>query len=122
MYANAGVNIEIVKFDAIYAREDDELDYCFELAKALGARAISCEISVKDTKRVGQFADKHKVMVAYHGHAETGPSDWETAFGFATQRRQPGYRALHRRPQHVADPSNSSTTTASRTSTSRTGR
>jgi xylose isomerase-like TIM barrel protein len=83
LYNNAGVNIDIVKFDAIYAREDDELDYCFELAKGLGARAISCEISVKDTKRVGQFADKHKLMVGYHGHAETGPSDWETAFGFA---------------------------------------
>ena len=71
MYKDAGVNIEIVKFDAIYARADDEVDYCFELAKALGARAISCEISVKDTMRLGQFADKHKLMVGYHGHAET---------------------------------------------------
>ena len=83
LYNDAGVNVEILKFDAIYARPDDELDYCFEMAKALGARAISCEISVKDTKRVGQFADKHKLMVGYHGHAETGPADWETAFGFA---------------------------------------
>jgi sugar phosphate isomerase/epimerase len=83
LYEDAGVNIEIVKFDAIYARTDDELDYCFELAKALGARAISCEISVKDTKRVGQFADKHRLMVGYHGHAETGPADWETAFSYA---------------------------------------
>ncbi len=83
MYSDAGVNIEIVKFDAIYARPDDELDYCFELAKALGAQAISCEISVKDTKRIGQFADKHKLMVGYHGHAETGPADWETAFSYA---------------------------------------
>jgi sugar phosphate isomerase/epimerase len=83
LYNDAGVTIDIVKFDAIYARPDDELDYCFELAKALGARAISCEISVPDTKRVGQFADKHKLMVGYHGHAETGPADWETAFGYA---------------------------------------
>lgn len=82
-YEDAGVNIEIVKFDAIYARQDDELDYCFQLAKALGARAISCEIAVKDTKRVGQFADKHRLMVGYHGHAETTPADWETAFSFA---------------------------------------
>ena len=79
----AGVEIEILKFDAIYQRSDDEVDYCFELAKAVGARAISCEIAVKDTKRIGQFADKHRMMVGYHGHAETGPADWETAFGFA---------------------------------------
>jgi sugar phosphate isomerase/epimerase len=83
MYNDAGVNIDILKFDAIYARPDDELDYCFELAKALGARAISCEISVPETKRIGQFADKHKLMVGYHGHAETAPADWETAFGYA---------------------------------------
>lgn len=82
-YEDAGVRIEIVKFDAIYTREDDELDYCFELAKALGARAISCEISVKDTKRIGTFADKHRMMVGYHGHAETTPADWETAFSYA---------------------------------------
>jgi sugar phosphate isomerase/epimerase len=82
-YEDAGVKIEIVKFDGIYARQDDELDYCFELAKALGARAISCEISLKDTRRVGQFADKHRLMVGYHGHAETKPADWETAFGYA---------------------------------------
>ena len=82
-YEDAGVGIEILKFDAIYTREDDELDYCFELAKALGARAISCEISVKETQRIGTFADKHRLMVGYHGHASTTPADWETAFGYA---------------------------------------
>ena len=82
-YEDAGVRIEILKFDGMYVREDDEVDYCFELAKAVGARAISCEISVKDTQRIGQFADRHRLMVGYHGHAETGPADWETAFGYA---------------------------------------
>lgn len=79
-YEDAGVKIEIVKFDGIYARETDELDYCFELAKSLGARAISCEISAKDTERLGTFADKHRLMVGYHGHTETGPAHWEAAF------------------------------------------
>jgi sugar phosphate isomerase/epimerase len=82
-YEDAGVLIEIVKFDAAYARSDDELDYCFELAKNLGARAISCEIDVPQTKRVGTFADRHQMMVGYHGHAETGPADWEQAFSHA---------------------------------------
>ena len=82
-YEDAGVRIEIVKFDGLYARADDEVDYCFELARTLGARAISAEISVPDTKRIGQFADKHNLMVGYHGHTETGPEQWETAFGYA---------------------------------------
>jgi sugar phosphate isomerase/epimerase len=83
-YEDAGVMIEIVKFDGIYALPDKVVDYCFELAKGLGARAISCEISADGTKRIGQFADKHKLMVGYHGHAETKPEDWETAFSQAT--------------------------------------
>jgi sugar phosphate isomerase/epimerase len=82
-YEDAGVRIEIVKFDGIYAMADDEIDYCFALASALGARAISCEISVDDTKRLGQFADKHKMMVGYHGHAAATPAMWETAFSYA---------------------------------------
>ena len=81
-YQDAGVDIQIVKFDNnnIYNQPDDVLDYCFELAKSLGARSISCEISTADTRRVGQFADKHKMMVGYHGHNRTTPAIWEAAF------------------------------------------
>jgi sugar phosphate isomerase/epimerase len=84
-YETAGVLIEIVKVDGIFEMTDDEIDYAFALAKALGGRAISTEISRKDVdlKRVGQFADKHELMVGYHGHATTKPEHWESAFGFA---------------------------------------
>jgi sugar phosphate isomerase/epimerase len=80
---DAGVLIEIVKYDGIYNFTDDVVDYSFELAKNLGARAISCEIDAAHTRRLGQFADKHKMMVGYHGHASTGPAHWEEAFGHA---------------------------------------
>jgi sugar phosphate isomerase/epimerase len=84
-YEDAGVLIEIVKVDGIFAMKDDTLDYIFSMAKALGASAISSEISKKedDLKRLGQFADKHQFMVGYHGHAATKPEDWEKAFSFA---------------------------------------
>src|SRR4051812_11527119 len=80
---DAGVLIDIVKYDGIYNFTDDVLDYAFELASNLGARAISCEIDVAQTKRVGQFADKHQMMVGYHGHTATGPAQWEEAFSYA---------------------------------------
>jgi hypothetical protein len=83
-YEEAGVFIEIVKFDGMYARSDAEVDYCFTLAKTLGARAISCEIDVAGSKRIGQFADTHRLMVGYHGHAETGPAHWRESFSYAT--------------------------------------
>ncbi len=84
-YNAAGVRIEIVKVDGIFKMMDDELDYVFALAKALGGRAISTEISNKDEelKRLGRFADQHRFMVGYHGHATTTPEHWESAFSFA---------------------------------------
>jgi len=85
MYEEAGVRIEIVKVDGIFKMTDDELDYVFALAKTLGGRAISTEISRKEEelKRLGQFADKHQFMVGYHGHATTTPEHWEAAFSLA---------------------------------------
>jgi sugar phosphate isomerase/epimerase len=84
-YEDAGVKIEIVKVDGIFKMVDAELDYAFGLARALGARAISTEIAHNDDdlKRLGKFADKHAMMVGYHGHTKTGPKDWENAFSFA---------------------------------------
>ena len=85
LYEEAGVRIEIVKVDGIFKMTDDELDYAFTLAKALGGRAISTEISNKDAdlSHVGQFADKHQLIVGYHGHATTSPEHWEKAFSLA---------------------------------------
>jgi sugar phosphate isomerase/epimerase len=85
IYKAAGVLIQIVKVDGIFKMTDDEIDYEFALAKALGARAISTEISHEDSDlaHLGKFADKHHFMVGYHGHATTKPEHWEKAFSLA---------------------------------------
>jgi sugar phosphate isomerase/epimerase len=89
-YEDAGLLIQIVKYDGINNFSDPVVDYCFEVAKALGAHAISCEIPVSQTKRLGAFADKHKMLVGYHGHTDlTDPEKfgrierWEQAFSYA---------------------------------------
>jgi len=89
-YEDAGVLIQIVKFDGIDQMEDPVVDYCFEVARNLGANAISCEIPVSHTKRLGEFAAKHKMKVGYHGHGNlTNPEAfgrlgaWEQAFTYS---------------------------------------
>ena len=82
-FEDAGVLIEIVKWDGIFTMSDDEVDYCFQVSKALGAKALSSEISLDGAKRVGQFADKHKVQIGHHGHATTTAADFDTAFSSA---------------------------------------
>jgi sugar phosphate isomerase/epimerase len=73
----------MIKFDGIYDFSDPELDYAFGLAKAMGAKGISCELEVEGAKRVGPFADKHNLMVGYHGHTKTTAAMFEQAFTFA---------------------------------------
>ena len=84
-FNDAGVLIEIVKFDGIFDWADETVDYAFQLAKNLGARAISTEIAEEGPQRLGRFADKHQMMVGYHGHEATGPEDWEKVFSFAAR-------------------------------------
>ncbi len=81
-YEDAGVLIQIVKVDGLFKMSDAELDYAFKLAKALGGRAVSSEISNKDAdlKRLGEFGEKHQMMLGYHGHGATKPEHWEKAF------------------------------------------
>lgn len=89
-YHDAGIAIEIVKFDAVEKMKDEVVDYAFSLAKALGARAISCEIPLSRTEWLGRFAAKHKMMVGYHGHAAVhnpeafaAPASWEKAMSYS---------------------------------------
>jgi len=82
-FHDAGVEIDVVKFDGIYNFSDPEMDYAFALAKAAGARAISCELEHDGTARLGTFADKHKFPIAYHGHTKTPAAMFEDAFAQA---------------------------------------
>jgi sugar phosphate isomerase/epimerase len=82
-WEDAGVLIDIVKWDGIFDFSDDELDYAFQVSKTLGARALSSEITIGKTKRLGQFADKHKMQVGYHGHTAVSPAIWEATFAEA---------------------------------------
>ena len=89
-YEDAGIAIQIVKFDGVDKMKDAVVDYAFELAKTLGARALSCEIPLSKTEWLGGFATKHKLMVGYHGHtnitspeAFAKPESWEKAMTYS---------------------------------------
>jgi len=47
---------------------DDEIDRGFQMAKAMSVKAITASSTLTAAKRVAPFADKHKVIVAMHGH------------------------------------------------------
>ena len=87
---DAGVKIDIVKFDGVNTMKDEVVAYAFNFAKALGARAISCEIPVSRTKWLGELATAHKFNVVYHGHgnvtnpeAFATPESWERSMSYS---------------------------------------
>jgi len=82
-FDDAGIGLQVIKWDGIFAMSDEEVDYCFQVSKALDASALSTEISIDDTKRMGQFADKHQLPIGYHGHATTSAADFETVLSYA---------------------------------------
>lgn len=85
MYEKAGVAIDILKVDDLYAMSDEEVDFFFQMARDLGARAVSAELPETrgDTQRIGAFADKHKIFMAYHHHAQPAAAIYEAAFAEA---------------------------------------
>jgi sugar phosphate isomerase/epimerase len=50
---------------------DDDIEYGFMMAKWLGVEAMTTSTQVSMAKRIAPFADKHKMMVGFHGHANT---------------------------------------------------
>jgi sugar phosphate isomerase/epimerase len=72
MYNEAGVNIHIHKIP--FGRTDDDIDFNFQIAKALGCKAITTERNEELAKRLAPFAAKHKIWVAFHNHTNNIPT------------------------------------------------
>jgi sugar phosphate isomerase/epimerase len=71
MFDNAGIKIHIVKFSP--ARwSDEEIDYAFKAAKALGAKGITDELGEEAVKKLGPFAEKHGMYAIFHNHMQFG--------------------------------------------------
>jgi len=82
MYNDAGVTIYAWKPNALGAKNTDaEIDYAFNAGKALGVTHVTVELPTDDaqTKRLGEFAEKHKIYVGYHAHTQATPTLWDTA-------------------------------------------
>lgn len=84
-FNDAGIDLQILCFNQRMTASDDEIEYAFQMAKALGVKAISSSSTVSFAKRVAPFADKHRIMWGGHGHSNiTDPEEFATPQSFAT--------------------------------------
>lgn len=86
MYTDAGVSIYAWKPSALGEKNTDaEIDYALRVAKELGASHVTVELPSNTTqsKRLGEFADKHKIGIGYHGHLQQTFTAWDEALAQA---------------------------------------
>jgi sugar phosphate isomerase/epimerase len=86
MYNDAGVSIYAVK--DVRQGTDEDLEYTFAVAEALGANHITLELpsgpnAVATLKRLGDWAVKKKIYVAYHTHAQGSMTAFDQAFAIS---------------------------------------
>lgn len=91
-FDDAGIDIAVLCYNMTEAITDEEIDYGFKMAKALGARAISSTTQVSVAKRIKPFAEEHKMMIGFHGHDATwDPNEFATPETFAKAMEQCPY-------------------------------
>jgi sugar phosphate isomerase/epimerase len=71
LYNDAGVNIHLHKIP--FGQSDEDIDFNFLVAKALGCVGITTERNDAQAKKLAPFADKHKIWVAFHNHTNNLP-------------------------------------------------
>lgn len=71
LYHDAGVNIHLHKIP--FGQSDEEIDFNFQVAKALGCAGITTERNDAQAKKLAPFADKHKIWVGFHNHTNNFP-------------------------------------------------
>ena len=85
MYNNAGVNINIVKFDSIGMDRvsSEEHEYMFNVAKTMGAKGITTELNEEKAKKLGPLADKHEIAIGFHNHTQLKPTTYSEGLYFS---------------------------------------
>lgn len=64
-----GIEAHIVKFGPS-SWSDEEIDYAFKVAKAMGAKAVTDETGLATAQKLAPFAEKHGMYAAMHNHAQ----------------------------------------------------
>lgn len=92
----AGIDLHLLCFNMNEAITDEEIEYAFEMAKAMRVHAITTSTQVSVSKRIAPFADKHKMMVGFHGHDATDdPNEFATPESFATAMSYSKYHGVN---------------------------
>src|SRR6185295_7474823 len=80
----AGITVYTYNYSFNADMTDAEIERGFEMTRALGANIITASTTLTTARRVVPFAEKHKMIVAMHGHSNrSDPNEFCTPESFA---------------------------------------
>lgn len=95
-FNDAGVDVALLCYNMQDAMKDDDIEYGFTMAKGLGVKAITTSTTLTMAKRIAPIADKHKMMVGYHGHDATNdPNQTATLESYDTLMAYGKYNGIN---------------------------
>jgi sugar phosphate isomerase/epimerase len=84
-FETAGIHLGLLCYNMQDSMTDDDIEWGFVMAKALGVKGITTSTTVSMSKRIAPLADRHKMLVGYHGHDQTSdPNQFATLESYAT--------------------------------------
>jgi len=88
----AGLSIYAFNYSPNATYTDEEIDRGFEMTRALGAEIITASTTLDVAKRIAPFAEKHRMVVAMHGHSNVkDPNEFATPESFAAAMKLSKY-------------------------------
>ncbi len=74
--ADTGAELRFLTYNLnVNTSTDEEIDYAFRMAKALGVRGITSSTQISMANRLVPFVEKYQVPFAFHGHAAVNNPD-----------------------------------------------
>jgi sugar phosphate isomerase/epimerase len=70
-FNDAGIHVGVLCYNMNDNMKDEDIEYGFSMAEGLGVKAMSTSTTLTMAKRIAPVADKHKLLVGYHGHDAT---------------------------------------------------
>lgn len=70
-FNDAGIDVALLCYNMQDRMKDEDIEYGFSMAEGLGVKGITTSTTLTMAKRIAPIADKHKLLVGYHGHDAT---------------------------------------------------
>ena len=95
-FNDAGVDVALLCYNMQDAMKDEDIEYGFSMAKGLGVKGITTSTTLTMAKRIAPVADRHKLLVGYHGHDATNdPNQTATLESYATLMEYGKYNGIN---------------------------